>query len=109
MAYFMATPSDTETQGLTVLEAMSQGIPVIGVARGGVMDYIAHQKNGLLTPPGNSDAFAASMVTLLSEPDTYKKYALTATKTVEMYSSAGYDLLLEKAIKTTCDLFAESK
>ena len=109
MAYFMATPSDTETQGLTVLEAMSQGIPVIGVARGGVMDYIAHQKNGLLTPPGNSDAFAASMVTLLSEPDTYKKYALTATKTVEMYSSAGYDLLLEKAIKITCDLFAESK
>jgi hypothetical protein len=49
------------------------------------------------------------MVTLLSEPDTYKKYALTATKTVEMYSSAGYDLLLEKAIKITCDLFAESK
>jgi 1,2-diacylglycerol 3-alpha-glucosyltransferase len=102
-------PAIYRTQGLTVLEAMSQGIPVIGVARGGVMDYIAHQKNGLLTPPGNSDAFAASMVTLLSEPDTYKKYALTATKTVEMYSSAGYDLLLEKAIKITCDLFAESK
>ncbi len=109
MGYFMATPSDTETQGLTVLEAMSQGIPVIGVAGGGVIDYIAHQKNGLLTPPGDSNAFAASMVTLLSEPDTYEEYALAASKTVEMYSSAGYNKLLEKAIKITCDFFSESQ
>ncbi len=109
MAYIMATPSDTETQGLTVLEAMSQGIPVIGVARGGVMDYIAHKKNGLITPPGDSDAFAASIATLLSEPDTYKKYALAASKTVKMYSSAGYNKLLEKAFRITSDIFAESK
>jgi len=109
MGYIMATPSDTETQGLTVLEAMSQGIPVIGVAGGGVMDYIAHEKNGLLTTPGDSDAFAASMVTLLSEPDTYKSYALAASKTVEMYSSAGYNKLLEKAMNVTCDIFNKSR
>ena len=109
MAHFMATPSDTETQGLTVLEAMSQGIPVIGVSKGGVMDYIAHEKNGLLSQPGDADAFANSMVKLLSEPDTYEKYALSASKTVEAYSSAGYHKLLEKAIKITCENFTESK
>jgi 1,2-diacylglycerol 3-alpha-glucosyltransferase len=109
MGYIMATPSDTETQGMTVLEAMSQGLPVIGVAGGGVMDYIAHQKNGLLTPPGDSDAFAASMSTLLSEPDTHKNYSVAASKTVEMYSSAGYNKLLEKAINLTCDIFNDSK
>ena len=108
MAEFMVTPSDTETQGLTVLEAMSQGLPVIGVSGGGVVDYIFHQKNGLLSPPGETKGFAASMQTLLEEPDTTKKYSENAIKTAKKFSSQGYTSLLDKAFLLSRKLHAES-
>ncbi len=108
MGNFMVTPSDTETQGLTVLEAMSQRLPVIGVSGGGVVDYIFHQKNGLLSRPGEASEFAASMKTLLEEPDTTQKYAKSAIKTANQFSSKGYTSLLEKAFRIACKLHAES-
>lgn len=41
-------PSDTETLGFVVLEAMASGLPVVGVAAGGVVDIIEPGKNGFL-------------------------------------------------------------
>ncbi len=104
MANFMVTPSDTETQGLTVLEAMSQSLPVIGVSGGGVVDYIFHKRNGLLSPPGEAQAFAESMKTLLEEPDTLKSYSIAAKKTATQFSSKGYTSLLEKAFRLAVQL-----
>jgi 1,2-diacylglycerol 3-alpha-glucosyltransferase len=109
MADFMVTPSDTETQGLTVLEAMSQGLPVIGVSGGGVVDYISHQMNGLLSPPGEIKGFATSMETLIKESDTLKKFSDSATKTAKKFSSQGYTSLLEKAFNVARKLHAKSK
>ena len=34
-------PSDSETLGFVVLEAMASGVPVVGVAAGGLVDLIA--------------------------------------------------------------------
>ncbi|PYI53020.1 glycosyltransferase family 4 protein [Paenibacillus flagellatus] len=57
-------PSDTETFGNVVLEAMAAGTAVVGAAAGGVGDIVAHEMNGLLCPPGDAKAFAAAATRL---------------------------------------------
>ena len=44
------TASETETQGLCVLEAMSMGLPIVAVAKGAIPEVVRHQCNGLLAP-----------------------------------------------------------
>ena len=44
-------PSHTETLGFVVLEALASGLPVVGVAAGGLLDIISHGHTGLLAPP----------------------------------------------------------
>lgn len=100
MGEFMVTPSDTETQGLTVIEAMSQKLPVIGVARGGVIDYI-HEKNGILVPPGDSDLFAQAIIKLLENPEIVSEYAINAFDTAQRCSTGEFVSLLEKAFHLT--------
>ncbi|GER87292.1 glycosyl transferase family 1 [Dictyobacter vulcani] len=48
-----AFPSYTETFGQVVLEAMSSGLPVVGVRSEGVCDLVQHQKTGLLLDADN--------------------------------------------------------
>jgi phosphatidylinositol alpha 1,6-mannosyltransferase len=61
-------PSDTETFGNVVLEAMASGLPVVGVDRGGVRDSIVPGETGFRTPPGDVDAFAAALLRLVEDP-----------------------------------------
>lgn len=61
-------PSDTETFGNVVLEAMASGLPVVGVDRGGVRDSIVPGETGFRTPPGDVAAFADALLRLVEDP-----------------------------------------
>lgn len=52
----------------TVLEAMATGLPVIASAVGGNLELVQDTVSGILTPPGNSTAIAAALLTYASEP-----------------------------------------
>jgi len=50
-----------ETFGLVLVEAMRQGVAVIGTDAGGVPEIISHEQTGLLVPSGDAAALAKSL------------------------------------------------
>lgn len=104
MGDFMVTPSDTETQGLTVIEAMSQKLPVIGAAGGGILDYIQDGKNGLLFPPGDHKSLIQAIDKFLNNKDIKNEYGKHAFNTAQKYSAKRYVSLLEKVFKLSKNL-----
>ncbi|HBB32524.1 MAG TPA: glycosyltransferase family 1 protein [Cyanobacteria bacterium UBA8803] len=60
------SPSPYETFGLTVVEAMASGIPVVTVNSGAVSEYILHGVNGYLVQPNNIEELANSIHNALS-------------------------------------------
>ena len=61
-------PSVSETFGLTVIEAMRSGVPVIGSDSGGIPEIIEHRHTGLLFPPQDAAALAECITELIEHP-----------------------------------------
>jgi glycosyltransferase involved in cell wall biosynthesis len=61
-------PAINEAYGMSLLEAQAAGLPVVAGASGGVPSIVTHEITGLLTPPGDIDAFAAALRGLLRDP-----------------------------------------
>jgi len=59
--------SRTETQGLVLLEAMAQGVPVVSTAELGTRSVLLPE-SGALVVPEETAAFAAAVVRVLTEP-----------------------------------------
>ncbi len=63
-------PSLIEPLGNATLEAMSQGLPVLGSDVGGIPEMIEHRKTGLLVEPGRPEAWAVAMAWLILDEST---------------------------------------
>jgi glycosyltransferase involved in cell wall biosynthesis len=57
---------------LTVLEAMSCGLPVIATEHGGIPEAVRHGVEGLLVPEADEIALAEAMMDLMKDPDRAK-------------------------------------
>jgi 1,2-diacylglycerol 3-alpha-glucosyltransferase len=67
----------TETQGLVLLEAMAQGVPVVAIPRMGTIDILAPLR-GCRHAPEDLRGFAAVTAGLLSEPAALRALGLDA-------------------------------
>lgn len=62
-----------EAFGLSALEPMSRGTPVVASEVGGLPEVIEHEKTGLLVPPGDEDALAHALGRLLKNPEERRR------------------------------------
>ncbi|KAJ7950171.1 sulfoquinovosyl transferase SQD2 [Quillaja saponaria] len=81
-------PSESETLGLVVLEAMSSGIPVVGARAGGIPDIIpADQegKTGHLFSPGDLDDCLSKLKPLLDNTELRETMGKAAREEMEKH------------------------
>lgn len=60
-------PSFYEGLPMTILEAMSAGLPVIATSVGGVPDVVQDGRTGMLVPPDDEEALVAAMERMLDD------------------------------------------
>jgi glycosyltransferase involved in cell wall biosynthesis len=74
----LACPAWYEPFGLTPLEAMACGVPVVAYAVGGFNDTVVEGVTGHLVPPRDHHALATTLRRLLREPSRRMAYATAA-------------------------------
>lgn len=71
-------PSEQESFGLTALEAMNCGVPVVATATGGLPELIDHEETGYLLPVGDTEGMAEAALQLLLDPDRHEQFGTMA-------------------------------
>ncbi|HNT79677.1 MAG TPA: glycosyltransferase family 4 protein [Bacteroidia bacterium] len=67
-----------ETFGMTLLEAMSYGIPVLAPPVGGATEFVEHQSNGFLCSVHQKDQLKESLEQISSDKNLYQKFSENA-------------------------------
>lgn len=104
-ALALAVPSVTakagDAEGLpnVILEAMAAGIPVVGSDSAGIAEAIAHERTGLVVPPGDGPALAAAFARLVADPALRQTMALAGrTRAVAEFSAPDQSRRLEQIL-----------
>jgi N-acetyl-alpha-D-glucosaminyl L-malate synthase BshA len=98
-------PSEQESFGLTALEAMNCGVPVIATDIGGLPEVITPGETGYLFPVGDIADMASSAVALLKDPSRHELFRTQAKKRAERLFSADriiplYEAFYEEILKS---------
>jgi glycosyltransferase involved in cell wall biosynthesis len=80
-------PSLSESFGLSILEAMRAGVPVIATRVGGIPEIIQSGRNGLLVSPGNPKELAAAITRLANDQALQKKFVREGYETLKRFSA----------------------
>lgn len=73
-AQVFATASETETQGIVLIEAAATALPLVAVDAGAVRELCQHKKNGILCHPGDVEEMTDALVKILKNPDVRERY-----------------------------------
>ncbi len=91
-----------EPFGLTHLEAMASGLPVVSTANGGQGEFLTDKTNALTFEPGSSAGLAEALQQVSSNRDLYARLRKEGRSTVErQFTFRRYIDELEQALKGT--------
>lgn len=73
-------PSEEESFGLSALEAMACGVPVVGSRVGGIPEVVEDGKSGFLFPVGDVEAMAEGALKILQNPSLHEEMSRAAAQ-----------------------------
>jgi glycosyltransferase involved in cell wall biosynthesis len=85
-AALLALPSEVEGFGITLLEAMHSGLPVVASAEGGSAELVQDGWNGYLVPPGDVGALADRLLALLGDERRRVEMGRNGRRTAERFT-----------------------
>jgi glycosyltransferase involved in cell wall biosynthesis len=88
-------PSRSEGFGLTAIEAMAQGCPVVATRTGGLIDFVDDDGNGALFTPGDINMMVDKTIALLSNREKLAAMSKNATNTAKQYTYEKYKEKIE--------------
>ncbi|MDW8214396.1 MAG: glycosyltransferase family 1 protein [Roseiflexaceae bacterium] len=79
-------PSDTETFGQVVQEAMASGLPVVAARAGGVIDLVRDEETGVFFAPGSAYSLRTAVSRLVANPGLSSAYGQAGRAAAEQRS-----------------------
>ena len=77
-----AQPALMETFGLTIVEAMISGLPVVVTCYGGPSEIVIPEESGLIHNPNDHEGFAQCLERVVTQPDFWKTLSKGGIKRV---------------------------
>jgi len=100
-AQVLALPSEIEGFGITLLEAMHLGVPVIGSSRGGSQELIRNGWNGYLVEPGDASGLVEKLLALLVNHKLREEMGIHGRQTAEQFT-------LQRMVEETLEVYREA-
>jgi glycosyltransferase involved in cell wall biosynthesis len=79
-------PSEREGMPLVLLEALAMALPIVATDIPGSRDVVAHGRNGLLTPLGDSAALRQALLSVTGDADRYRRMSEASRRLASSYS-----------------------
>jgi glycosyltransferase involved in cell wall biosynthesis len=78
-------PAIAEGMPYAVVEAMAAGLPVVATDVGGTRELIEHGISGFVVPPADHEALAASVLSLLKDPEGARRFGVAARERIRVH------------------------